>query len=92
MLQRAKTPKATPARQALKLLELRDQLRNELGEVIYLQKTKPFQPYVASAMQTFGCPIRAAAHVVNLLDASQHTDITAKKLITCAAVDLALAS
>lgn len=88
MLQRSKTPAMTPARQALKLLEMRDEVRAELGED-YAATTEPFKPFVATALLRLGCPIRAAAHVVSLL-ASQQQSAQVKKFIMCASLDLAL--
>lgn len=88
MQQRAKLPAMTPARQALKLLELRDKMRDEFGSN-YTAHTEPFRPFVATALKQLGCPVRAAAHVVNLLK-TQCEDIAAQRLVICAAIDVAL--
>jgi len=88
MQQRAKMKPLTPARQALKLLVLRDAVRAELGST-YAEKTEPFRPFVATAFKQLGCPVRAAAHVVSLLQ-TQITDVAAQRLVTCAALDVAM--
>jgi len=86
MLQRSKTPAMTPARQALKLLEMRDEVRAQLGDD-YAASTEPFKPFVASALKRLGGPGRAAAHVVSLLESQQQCE-QVKKFIMCAAMDL----
>ncbi|MDB6061529.1 MAG: hypothetical protein JWM78_1632 [Verrucomicrobiaceae bacterium] len=87
MLQRAKQIKKSPLREANRLLEMRDQKRESLGESIYLEKTLALQPLVRAAYFRTLCPVRAASLVVIELKI-EPMNREAKQLITCAALDL----
>lgn len=88
MLQRMRTKEITPAMQANRLLDMRDNLKEKLGAE-YARLTEPFKPFVAIQLKKSGCPQRAAARVCQLLK-SQGADLAAQRLVMCCALDLAL--
>ena len=86
MLQRAKGVQSM--KRANQLLTMRDQMASQLGEK-YRPSIETYLPFVSAAAQRCGCAITAANQVIDLLgDIGE--DIAVKRLVTCAAVELAL--
>ena len=87
---RAKRSTSTPLKRAAQLERLRIETMAMLGDR-YTASIAPFQPLIRRAAPQFGCVIAAAGHLVEQLGA-EGNDPAIKRLMTCAAVELALAS
>jgi len=87
MLQRVKHNQML--RNANRLLELRDSVRKQLGDQ-YADHTAPFTPFVAIEYQHCGCPQLAATRVLRKLDSQLQNDLAVKRLVMCAALDVAV--
>jgi len=86
MLQRAKGVQSM--KRANQLLTMRDQLATQLGEK-YRPSIETYMPFVSAAVARCGCAITAANEVIQLLG-DMGDDIAVKRLVTCAALELAL--
>lgn len=85
-----RTQQAQQIRQAMRLLTLRDNTARELGEETYQASVAQFTPFLRAEMKTCPCSITAANRLIEKLQ-DLGADLAVKRLVTCAAVDLALA-
>jgi hypothetical protein len=76
-------------RESIRLLTMRDQIRDQLGES-YSGTVERFVPFVTAQLRRYGCPRVAAAHVCELLETQMAVDPAIKRLVMCAALDVAL--
>lgn len=89
MLQRAKGAKSM--KRANQLLTMRDALVEQLGDQ-YRAGIATYMPFVSvEAQRCGGCALTAADRVIRRLG-DLGDDIAVKRLVTCAAVEYALAS
>lgn len=87
MQQRVKHNKSL--RTANRLLEMRDDVRKQFGER-YDNAIAPFIPFTTIELQRCGCPQLTATRVLRLLSTQQQSDLAVKRLVMCAALEVAL--
>lgn len=87
---RAKRSNPTPLKRAAQLLEMRDETARNLGER-YNALVELYRPAIRAALPSSGCTIAAATRVIEQLGPAGD-DPAVKRLVTCSAIELALAS